>query len=311
MSSHRSCFLLSWVIGGFALTACGGSRYASARPDSPVIARSVDRFASRSRSTADGQVYVADMYFTQVLIYSTGEHPKRVGRIRNSLEDAANMWIDAHGNLYIVDGYLPSVLVFPPGYLSPSQTYLAPCSPHCGAYSVAVDAQGVVYLGTNAPAIYEFLPNDPTPFQTITDSPFPYGMTMDRSGNLYVSNGGTDILRYAPGATNGVALGLQGLSQALGLTFDQNGDLVVANFDGTKTTAFFFKLGQTTAFYELHLFVGRSYQLAFDSAGTLYAPNYNLNEVSVSPSGSKRPSETITNLEYPDGVAVNPPLGAP
>ena len=93
--------------------------------------------------------------------------------------------------------------------------------------------------------VSEFAPGSTTPTATLTGLNGPSGLAVDGNGDLYVANGGiayfngrtiaytgTTVSKFAPGSMMPSAT-LTGLSEPIGLTFDDSGNLYVSNINDT------------------------------------------------------------------------------
>lgn len=206
---------------------------------------------------------------------SSPYNPTPSREIRNGIENATNIAVDAQNNLYVAN------------FKNGGQ------------------------LGTSVPV---YAPGSNNPSQTITDGiSAPYSLALDAAGNLYVGNYGppenNSITVYAAGTMTRTATITSGVSSPESLVFDRSGNLYVANdnndsppYSVTAYAANGFALIRTiSAGVDLPL------GLAFDNADRLYVANFYGNSVSVYKPKNDTPLLTITqNLDYPGGVALRP-----
>src|SRR5215470_10379401 len=165
--------------------------------------------------------------------------------------------------LYIADSgggaVLTSVRVFPigaSGNVAPTTTIAGATTGLTGAFAIARDAVGNIYVTDFTPAIRIFAPTasgNVAPIRVIagaaTTLSTPIGMGFDAAGNLYVADfsGGTgsgSIDVFAPGANGNVApmTTISGASTGLngteGLTLDGSGRIWVVNQNAPNVEAF-------------------------------------------------------------------------
>jgi hypothetical protein len=209
-----------------------------------------------------------------------------------------------------------------------------------------IDGGTVAAGGNVAPALFEFSSaqlnqldtnNSPTPNVTIRSAgfTFPQQAVFDSKGDLFVSdNGSNAVFVFTPaelGASNSdltpsiTITSTPAFTGPLGITFDEAGDLWVAN--NASTTIFEFgaaSLPTTSATVSLTPNVILSddgngsiqapWALVFDSSGDLWSSNANapntvvkFSKASLAASGSPTPSVTLS----PTMVSGNATLSAP
>ena len=262
-------------------------------------------------------LYVSDDIGVE--IYKFGKQLKQVGELTDQLDASGRLWVDKNRNVYVVNDPAFAdceVVEFPPGKTSASTIY-QPCGPSgCNSFpqleaeSVAVDAGGVVYVGTTA-GIYEFEQGNPFAFRVLTDDTSAFGLALDSSGNLYATYT-DDVMKYVPGAISGTPLRLRGLDSAANLAVAQNDDIVVGeSVVEEQTFELFYKPGQRNAFRILNALPTGVGQIVFDMQGTLYATNavrYRIGRVVVNRAGQRQWSRLLRSRSLlPGGVAISPP----
>ena len=129
----------------------------------------------------------------------------------------------------------------------------------------------------------------------------PNGVAVDASGNLYVSTNQNTIEKFAPDGTDLGVFASTGLNNALGLAFDQAGNLYAANFGGNTIEKF------SPAGVDLGVFgrVVRPTGLAFDAAGNLYVANFGNTVERFAPNGAPLGFFANTGLNNPEGLAFD------
>jgi serine/threonine-protein kinase len=288
------------------LAACsGGGSQSSALPGSPqtTAALTVTRPAPASKkgnSCPAARVYVANFGYGEILMYGTNwvTNPAPCGRIASGVFAPAAISLDRSGALYVSDFSLGAITVFKRGALTPSRTLFTAHAP----WFVYAGADGTVYSSENGGGQVEvFALGATTVTRTIT-VPGPWGIATDRFNNLYVVSvdplAGTRILKYAPGATVGVDIGISLTQQgSVGLLITKNGTLI-AGSAGIQV----FAPGATTptrSFGSLG-----AYQMTLNADETRMYVASNINSIYEYDFATGSLLATITNgLSDPDGVA--------
>lgn len=129
----------------------------------------------------------------------------------------------------------------------------------------------------------------------------PNGIAVDASGNLYVTTNQNTIEEFAPDGTDLGVFASTGLNNALGLAFDQAGNLYAANFAG-NTVEKFSPVGADLGVFAR---VIRPTGIAFDAAGNLYVANFGNTIERFAPNGAPRGSFATTGLNNPEGLAFD------
>jgi DNA-binding beta-propeller fold protein YncE len=150
----------------------------------------------------------------------------------------------------------------------------------------------------------------PTPkiVDTITQGlSFPLGITIDKSGTLYVANNGNATVTEYPAGQNTPSVTLtQGLLYPNAVAVDGSGNLWVAN--GTNVLEF--PAGSQSPSLTLTNGIDGAAGIAVNAQGTVYVanlPGSGSPYVAVFPSGATKPTTTFGEsvLEYPCGVTLD------
>ena len=207
----------------------------------------------KANATMQPVLYVIDCWNTTVEGYAPWSTTPIISYgYTTGIDYNSAMALDAKGNLYLanhVSGYsvkVAAISVFAPGRLVASRT-IPETSATLPQY-LAVDAAGNIFVNENNQDVKEFtLAGGATASRTLSTSTSPtgidgpYGLAVDKSGNLYVANSGGSIgvSVYAPGtSTTPSATFNAGMNQPLWPAFDTAGNLYVANTGGTNVTQY-------------------------------------------------------------------------
>jgi DNA-binding beta-propeller fold protein YncE len=159
-----------------------------------------------------------------------GHSPTKIGK---GFEQPAGVAVDALGDVYVVDGALGAFKITP-------QNKTTPFGPTVeGAESVAVDTKGNVYIAnTGLHTVLEVATDGTVSTVVTTGSAYPFGVAVDKDGNVYVSVLAEKfILKMTPlsgGWTEGCLMGTYpyckgSFSGALDLATDNKGNLYVVD----------------------------------------------------------------------------------
>lgn len=138
--------------------------------------------------------------------------------------------------------------------------------------------------GTSGPVVYTALENDneiliypevgtnQAPIGKITNGVSqPWGIWVDKNGNLYVANSGGSVTVYPPGSVEPSAKYSQDLYRPLYVAVDHNGDVFAGNGNGNKGgTIVEFLAGSTSASQVLKTPGTEADGMDFDPQGNLY-----------------------------------------
>jgi hypothetical protein len=268
---------------------------------------------------SSGNLYVSDAGNNRVLYYPIGSTTAtRVygqagsfssgtanngGISSNSLSAPTGLTLDSNGNLYVSDAGNNRVLYYPAGSTTATRVY-----GQAGSFS-----SGTANYPSGTPSTTSLLT--------------PYGLDLDSSGNLYISDSGNSrVLYYVAGSTTATRVYGQGVSFTIGtannggvsatslnvpgeLALDSNNNLYVADthnnrvlyYAGTSTTAtrVYGQAGDlTTGSSGVTAFtLNQPYGVAIDSSGKIY----------VSDSTNNRALQFQTGLS----ITTQPPATSP
>jgi hypothetical protein len=325
-------------MAALVLAACSGTNSAMSPPapganvqlpGSTNSARAANPHAgwmSREAKTSKKLIYASSSgngsIASAVFVYSTkGQSQPPIGMITDGISTAQGIGTDSSGNLYVANNGNSTVTEYAPGTTSPSTTYTNGVS---APYDVKVGSDGRVYVAnlTGSPSglgsVSEYPAGSTTPDRTLTNGgAFAISLALDASNNLYVGwwSYGTyaaQVLKYAPGSTNGTNLGLDlppGSFPLYGLAIDHSGNLVLwyESLDHSIAYLAAFPPGATEPKYTIQggSFMSNVFGIAFAKSGNPYvvSPNKNLIVLWKYPKGI--PLDVI-NLGAASGVALSP-----
>jgi DNA-binding beta-propeller fold protein YncE len=180
------------------------------------------------------------------------------------------------------------------------------------AFGVFVDSQGMLYVAnqTGSPAsVVVYPPGSVTPSLTITQGlSRPLFPTVDRSGNLFVSDANTgQVVEYLAGQTTPYRFLQTPGVEAHGLAFSRSGDLYVAYRPEASADSgiVVFKHGRGMP-HDLGIKLNAPEGLTVDPQGDIVVSETNgTNRVDVFPPGATTPSKTWNIRHIPTGVALD------
>jgi sugar lactone lactonase YvrE len=202
----------------------------------------------------------------------------------------------------------------PIGYLTGPLTSAHVPTPLANPGSIAVDASGNVYVGTNSTptsgSIVEFLNGSSTPSKTLTSVGSPQAIAVDSNGTLYVtqinSSNGSSTVAEIPSGASGPTKTLTGLFDSTGIAVDASGNVYATN--GPKGTVSIFLNGSTTPNKTLTGAITAS-AVAVDNNGTVYVASNTLNGAGGSvleyANGSTTPTKTFFGGDVITDIAVD------
>lgn len=295
---------LALILLVFTITACAGG-------SAPVgIAPSGSGWLSPAAKKCSAKLYVSSFKLNYVDIYCTqGHNQAPIGRITDGINGPEGANVDAKGNLYVTNTNGNTVSEYAHNALTPSFTYSSGLTYPGG---VAIDKKQNVYVSSLSPASVEVFPQGVnTPTLKITDLTKPIDVAIDSAGNAYVTAfapgyGSGEILKYAPGSTQGTSLGISTKAPG-GIAFDAKRDIVTA--DQVLPGVLVFKPGKTVA---SKVFAQKTLDpdpLRLDRTRThAYVGDAIGNAVYVFAYPSGKLVDTITDgVDGPNGVALDPP----
>jgi len=198
---------------------------------------------ARTASKLRGLLYVGASINApgDVAVYRQGDaHHRQAGEIKQGIDEAFGLFVDAQRNVYIANLAGGNVTVYAHGSKTPFETLTGLSAPE----QVVVAPDGTVYvsdMGTinmqhTGAAVYEFAPGATMPTRvvgTFSSGDFPLGLGLDASNNLYVGvnvpygpNYTGHVLEFAPGSSSGRDLGIR-VNQGGGLAIDRGGNIVL------------------------------------------------------------------------------------
>lgn len=189
-----------------------------------------------------------------------------------SLSGPSGLTTDVAGNLYISNSSGASVARVTPAGVVNTYTATGLSDP----YGLAFASDGTLYVANNGNGrVRKIGPGTTTggtSSQLAVVGGFPNGIAVSSSGDIYVSDGQSSILKVTPaGVVSTFATGMVGPWQ---MAFDAAGDLYVANPGAQAGEGFVAKIspaGVTTVFLSG---LNDSRGLTFDNSGNLYVSTY-------------------------------------
>jgi hypothetical protein len=293
------------------LTGCsGGGSGISALPGSPrtTAAASIASALPASKagnSCPKARVYVANYGYGEILMYGTNwaANPAPCGRITTGVFSPAGIWLSAAGTLYVSDFKWDRITEYKRGAVTPSRTLFtqyAPWYAYAGADGTVYSSEPVT--GNQGTQVEVFAPGATTATRTIS-VPYPWGLATDSANNLYVVSspftGAARILKYAPGSTTGVDIGISLAQGGVGLLITKDGRLIVGS-DSIEI----FPPGATTP--SRSIASNYAYQFSLNSDQTRLYVASGFNSIYEYDFTTGALLATITNgLNDPDGVAYD------
>jgi sugar lactone lactonase YvrE len=271
---------------------------------------SVDKPASEMAVDASGHLYVAnDDDPGSVSVFSNrGKH--LFATISDGINEPHAVALDPNGNLFVAN--FPNVNEYAARTLSLIRVIKGQ-----EQHLLACDTSGNIYIA-NDHAISVYGPGETVASYKIAikggrDFSYPFAMTFDTAGNLYVALGYDNSVKvYAAGSSKLLRTITAGISYPAALAFDSSGNLFVANAQSNGTS----KGGNDVTVYAPEstsvsrtISDGMDYPfgLAFDAAGNLYVSDTLSNSINVYAPGSISPQNTITQGLYrPSTLAMGP-----
>ncbi|MGC2651638.1 MAG: hypothetical protein WA304_12630 [Candidatus Cybelea sp.] len=206
---------MSRVAAPHGLTLAGNDTRFFSGPQSRLM-RSLRAMPAKSKVEKD---FFVSTTGPEVLIYSNKTYGE-TGELTNGLSATDGVWVDKKGNIYVAN-VSTNVVEFKKGGSSPDCTYTGATDP----INVTTDAKGNVYV---ADLIGGFVDEYAQCSNTI-EKQFPaddaQGVAVDKSGDLFVSYGGSSLEEFKGGSTTGTPLGAS-VGESAGLIIDKKGNLI-------------------------------------------------------------------------------------
>ncbi|HEV3090234.1 MAG TPA: hypothetical protein VGX91_02200 [Candidatus Cybelea sp.] len=287
------------------LAGCGGSQ-------PPGFTPLAIRENSNLPPPAAKNLYVANAAGS-ITVYAPGtEKPLRT--ISDNAYEPLDMTFDSKGYLYVVNGlnsaYPATVPVYAPGGIHPvriitngdQRAGLVAISPKNGNAYVANEDTVTVYQAGTTKLI-----------QTIGGIADPESLAIDRSGQIYVGEGGVSgsgpftMSIFAPGASKPVRTITSHLNRPVAIAFDAKNYLYVANagtYGSFLNTVAVFQPNSTKLDRTITDGVHQPMSLAFDSDGNLYVGNLKSNTVTVYSGNPSKLVRTVSQgISDPESLA--------
>ena len=291
-------------------------------------------------------LYVANGLGNSITVYPVGKTGNvapswYISGSNTELNEPDDIAVDSNDNIYVASVTSNSINVYAAG----ATGNVAPEAVITGAdtglnepWGVGINpVNGDIYAANleGAPSEYGSITfyapgsnGNVAPLGTIAGSntmlSYPYGVTLDPSGNIYVANGtGTTITVYAPGSSGNVApaqyIGGSNthLYEPQQVAFDSSLNIYVVDYGDSSVTAYPAgskgnvppSKGDITG-KKTKLDLPTS--IALDASGKIYVSNTQSNTVTIYAAGSNgnaKPYKTLkgskTMLNYPTGIAVH------
>ena len=260
-----------------------------------------------------------------VTVYAPGSESVR-RTITAGLTLPAALAFDGFGNLYVANNGGYTVTVYAPR----SKNVLRTISQGVQSpAALAFDRNGNLYVanqgnnGFNTITVYA--PGETTVMRTISQGIFfPVALAFDSSQNLYVvncgecygSSGGDSVTVYARGS-NTLMRTLSDVNVPYALTFDDTGDLYVANFGCPSTyckkyheyahsTVTVYHPGSNTKFRTIREGLRYPIRLAFNELGDLVVLNEGINVTVYAPGGDTVLRTISQGMNFPVAFRFGP-----
>ena len=234
-TARVSTFALAASIVLTALAGCGGSAQMAPSPSGQVpgiTSQSVRQAQAQGEAKAPGGLYVEQS--TDALPeYSLPDKKNLAPRCSDSTKGGTNgIAVDEHRILYVPYNVNSAhgVQTFGPDCGAAGPTLI---DPDADVGDVAIDnKKNTVYVSNLSTGNIDVFANGATmPTGSLSNSQYRgngFGVAVDRFGNVF--NSGSTIVEFPHGQNQGSkALALSGLVQPQGLSFDNNGNLLVTN----------------------------------------------------------------------------------
>ena len=230
---------------------------------------------------------------------------------------ASMMTFDQSGNLYITDAGIKKIT--PAGLVSTIVNTFGTPNYGSSPIGIVIDQLGNFYVCNSLPNIIQKItpggivsnfagsyPASGKADGTGSTATFnsPQGITIDQTGNLYVTDAGNNLIRKITSAGL-VSTFASGLSVPFGITIDPSGNFFVSEIDGNLINKITLG-GLVSIFAGSGLLFKDPYGIVFDQSGNLYVAdgrNYDIKK--ITPGGLVSIFYTDGNYTLPVGIAID------
>ncbi len=222
-------------------------------------------------STTEKTIYLSDEQYSEIHRFAANPRaPIEGGFISQGVTFPQGLWMESSGKLWAANYGAHTVTWFAPNSSVPGGFLNGLGKP----FAVTVDHKGVVYVadqGAQDIAIYN--PGATKPSRSVSCGGLPQFMAVDAADNLYVSCVGQTegVVEFAPGATTGTPLTLNGLNFPRGIAFDASGNMYVA--DMLDSTIFVYAPGSSNPLRTITSGLSGPEQITIGASGRLYVAN--------------------------------------
>jgi hypothetical protein len=156
---------------------------------------------------------------SDVLIYSNKSYSE-IGELTNDLSGTDGVWVDKKGDIYVAN-VSTNVVEFKKGGSSPICTYTGATDP----INVTTDAKGNVYVVDLLGGFVDEYAQCGNTIEKQFAAADAQGAAVDKSGDLFVSYGGSSLEEFKGGSTTGTPLSAS-VGESAGLIIDKKGNLI-------------------------------------------------------------------------------------
>lgn len=181
-----------------------------------------------SAYTGARDLYVADAQSNSVKILKNGSYAE-LGQITNGISTPQSVFLDKHGNLYVVNFGAGNVTEYAPNGTTPIFTYNDQLSEPT---RVAADAHGNVFVSDQTDNnIRQYSQQSNTVAAKCSQGNFILGIAVDSNNDVFLSSASGQLVEYPGGLAgcNATVLGVTIPGASFGITVDKQSDLVVSN----------------------------------------------------------------------------------
>jgi hypothetical protein len=197
------------------LTLAGNDTRFFSGPQSRLM-RSLRAMPAKSKVEKD---FFVSTTGPDVLIYSNKTYGE-TGELTNGLSATDGVWVDKKGNIYVAN-VSTNVVEFKKSGSSPICTYTGATDP----INVTTDAKGNVYVVDLLGGFVDEYAQCSNTIEKQFQAEDAQGAAVDKSGDLFVSYGGSSLEEFKGGSTTGTPLGAS-VGESAGLVIDKKGNLI-------------------------------------------------------------------------------------